>query len=333
MELHVHAEACVQFQTYLKLNEKYSIDSKLKTIEDYKVLLNINSLADMIGNFIYLQQYFRMPEDYSYLVDDIVTYCKNNKIVYIETHFSLTMPKKNKLNVADILFTLTGYLAEAKRKHGIEICLIIDISRGFGYANAQENFQIMKRHIDMHGIEHIAAMGMGGLESKYPGHLYADIFSKARDFGLNTVCHAGEETDSRSIWDAVLLLRVQRIGHGTSAMFDKDLVVHLSENKIPLEICPASNCITKKFVSTYEQHPIRNFFEQGVVVTVNTDDPILFDVELNDEFYRLHKHCNFSLSDIVKVLEYNITASFASEEQKQGYLKDLRDSADRLLNN
>lgn len=329
-ELHVHAEACVGFETYLKLNKKYSIDSKLQSAEDFKVLLNISSLADMISNFIYLQQYFKQPEDYSYMVDDIITYCKANNVLYIETHFSLTMPKKNKLNVSDILYTLTGLLAEAKKKHGIVINLIIDISRGFGFANAKENFDLMKRHIDRHGDEHIAAMGMGGLESKYPGHIYADIFAVANDLGYNTVCHAGEETDSRNIWDAILLLKARRIGHGTSAMFDKDIMRYIAEHKIPLEICPASNCITGKYVTQYENHPIKQFFDQGIIVTINTDDPILFNVDLNDELERLHKHCQFSIQDILRLLEFNIDSSFAPQQEKERYHTMLHSTAQEL---
>ncbi len=329
-ELHIHAEACVRFESYLKLNKKYAIDSKLKTVKDFKVLLDISSLADMISNFIYLQQYFKQPEDYSYMVDDIVLYCKQSNISYIETHFSLTMPKKNNLNVADILFTLTGLLAEAEKKHGIVINLIIDISRGFGFANAKENFDLMRRHIDKHGNNHIAAMGMGGLESKYPGHIYADVFTAAVDLGYPVVCHAGEEADSRNIWDAILLLRVNRIGHGTSAMFDNDLIKYLVEHKVPLEVCPASNCITRKYVTTYEEHPIKRFFDAGIVVTINTDDPVLFNVTLNDELIRLNKYCQFSIRDLVKLLEFNIESSFATKKQKETYRKSLATAARNL---
>ena len=96
------------------------------------------------------------------------------------------------------------------------------------------------------------------------------------------------------MWEAINELKVERIGHGTSATQDEKLLEYLAESQLPLEICPKSNIITKKYVSSYTDHPMRGFFDAGINVTVNTDDPILFNIELNEEYLNVAEGLNFT---------------------------------------
>jgi aminodeoxyfutalosine deaminase len=134
-----------------------------------------------------------------------------------------------------------------------------------------------------HPTDGLVAFGLGGPEVGVPRPQFQRHFDAARAAGLHSVPHAGETTGPQTVWDALQLLGAERIGHGTSAAQDPELVAHLAATGIPLEVCPSSNIATRA-VSTLAEHPIRAFRDAGVVVTVNSDDPPMFNTTLSREY-------------------------------------------------
>ena len=126
-----------------------------------------------------------------------------------------------------------------------------------------------------------------------------------------------------SVRDSINVLNAERSGHGITSIQDEKLVQYLAEKQIPLEVCPTSNTFTKKVVKTIEEHPIRAFFDKGLLVTVNTDDPVFFKVTLLDEFWALHKKAGFTMDQIKVLLENSYKASFLSDAQKKKCIKEL----------
>jgi adenosine deaminase len=137
--------------------------------------------------------------------------------------------------------------------------------------------------------------------------------------GFHTSAHAGEAAGPASIWGVIGALKAERIGHGTSAMQDAALVDYLATQRIPVEMCPISNVRTAA-VPSIEQHPIRAFYERGVVVTVNTDDPKMFNNSLAEEYRLLHEKLGFSQDDLRTLILQAVQSSWLSAERKQAMI-------------
>ena len=319
-EIHLHLEAVVKISSYMKLNEKYNVDDSLRTMEDYKKQLSFKDLKDMINFFLHLQTFFREEDDYKYMAQDVVDYARDNNIRYMEVYFSPSkIIQAGYVDIHAVFRLLDRTFQQIKEEHGIETRVIVDVSRSFGPDNAMQNLNILMDYLKGAEDTCFIGIGLGGAESGNSCLEYKDVFSLAQKNHLHTVAHAGEEVESKSIWDAVEGIGAERIGHGTSAMFDEELMVYLQKNGTALEICPASNIMTKKYVSRMEDHPIRKFFDRGINVTLNTDDPILFDIDLNTEYYNLYSKLNFSQEELLKVVKNTWESTFLTRIEKDRY--------------
>jgi len=144
------------------------------------------------------------------------------------------------------------------------------------------------------------------------------------------VAHAGEDIGPESIWRAIKDLHIERIGHGISAIQDDVLLAYLKDTQIPLEVCPKSNIITGRYVSSYQDHPIRAFFDMGLNVTLNTDDPTIFGAELVDEYMNLISNNIFSFKEVLKLMQNTLEATFLQKEEKAKIWKTCLSSLSKL---
>ncbi|MBU8912634.1 MAG: adenosine deaminase [Spirochaetales bacterium] len=322
-EIHLHVEACVSSVSYHQLMDKYDIphDSKSDKLIDFS---KIKSLKSMLESFYFVQSFFREPADFLFVAKDVVEYARRNNIYYIEAFASPSMVLNRGLISFDGMFeNLIAGFDDARKNVGVDVRLIVDVSRSFGLENAMKNLDLLIAFLKRTRIDTILGIGLGGQEIGHPCADYEAVFAKARNEGLHVVSHAGEEVGPESIWDAIKLLHSERIGHGTSAIMDPALMEHLKETQLPLEICPTSNVITKKYVKRYSKHPIRALFDYGINVTVNTDDPVLFSVDLNDEYDNVATELEFSQAEINQLIRNNLMATFMPEKAKQARLKKL----------
>ncbi len=162
----------------------------------------------------------------------------------------------------------------------------------------------------------IAGFDLSGDEDRYPNALFTEFAVRVKANGFKLTVHAGETGNASSVWDAIELLNADRIGHGLGARNDSALVKVLAERKIPIEICPTSNWLLG-LVPRLSDHPCRDFLEQDVIVTVNTDDPTLFGATtLSGEFYRLIVAGQLTLGDVERICRNSISVSFTSEKEK-----------------
>ncbi len=134
-------------------------------------------------------------------------------------------------------------------------------------------------------------------------------FDAARAHGLHSVPHAGETTGPETVWDAIRLLGAERIGHGTSSVQDPELLAHLAEHEIALEVCPTSNIATRA-VARLEEHPIRQMYDAGVLVTVNSDDPPMFGTTLNREYEIAAELLGLDAAGVAGLAKNAVRASF-----------------------
>jgi adenosine deaminase len=162
----------------------------------------------------------------------------------------------------------------------------------------------------------VVGVGIGGSEQGFPPEQFEEVFARARRLGFRTSAHAGEAAGAESIWGAIRSLKVDRIGHGTRAEEDDTLLDHLVKQRIPVEICPLSNVRTG-VVDTYEKHPVRRYYERGMVLSINTDDPKMFGNSMAEEYRLLVEKQGFTLSEIKGLVLGSIEMSWMPEERKR----------------
>jgi adenosine deaminase len=285
------------------------INDRTDIIKRFRVK-NLNDFIDLFLNVI--QNCYREEDDLNLQMDDARNYLKRNNIIYAEIFFA---PSKFLINgfAFDVMMQhLDQGAKRIKEEDGIEIRFLIDVSRSFGPENALNNLNLILKHRK----PSIIGIGLGGAESKGPAEDYKEVFEIARNAGLNVVAHAGEDVGPESIWSSIKDLQVSRIGHGISAIQDEKLMDYLKETQLPLEICPMSNIFTKKYVTSYKNHPIRKFYDRGMYVTVNTDDPTIFGMELIEEYFNLLDNNIFSLTEIFDLIKKNLYATFLTAPEK-----------------
>jgi adenosine deaminase len=154
------------------------------------------------------------------------------------------------------------------------------------------------------------------LPSKASRRPFELLYREACRLGFHTNAHAGEAAGAKSVWGAVEYLRAERIGHGTRAHEDPALLEYLADQQIPLEMCPISNVRTG-IVHGLDGHPIRQYFERGIAVTVNTDDPKMFGTSLAEEYRSLVEECGFSRREICALILTAIQSSWLPSDRKQ----------------
>jgi aminodeoxyfutalosine deaminase len=168
----------------------------------------------------------------------------------------------------------------------------------------------------------LVSFGLGGREIGVSRAPFADVFARAKAAGLHSVPHAGETTGPETIWESLELLGAERIGHGTSAVRDARLLTQLAERRIPLEVCPTSNVRTR-VVPDLASHPLPQMVEAGVVVTINSDDPSMFDTTLNREYEIAAELLGLDEVGVAGLAKNAVTASFLAAPRKALLLAEI----------
>jgi len=230
--------------------------------------------AGFIGAYVWVNRKLRSPEHYAIAARRLFENLHAQGVVYAEVTISAgVILWKNQ----DLGATFDALAREAARA-SLVIRWILDATRQWGPVAAQPVFDFAAER----RREGVVAIGLGGFEAEGPALWFRDLFAEARDRGLRLTCHAGETTGPRSVWEA-LEIGAERIGHGIFAVQDDRLMKHLRAQNIPLEICISSN-LRCNSGACFARHPVRELFDAGVAITLNTDDPALFGCTLASEY-------------------------------------------------
>jgi adenosine deaminase len=313
-EIHLHLEGLASVDTVWSLIQKNRISiPDVGSQEDIRRKFRVKSLQEFIDLFLnVIQNSFREEADVRLLIGDARTYLNRNRIVYAEIHFAPSMFLRNGHNFEHLMAILDAGSRELAAD-GLEVRFIIDVSRTFGADNAMRNLDLTLGN----RIPAVIGIGLGGQESSGPAKDFVKVFEKARNAGLHAVAHAGEAVGPESVRDAVEALGAERIGHGISAVQDPAVMDMLRDRKVPLEVCPSSNLFTGHYATTLRNHPIAQFMDRGLWVTLNTDDPTIFGVDLVDEYLGLAAEGVFDLDQLLRMVKNGIFATFLPLERQE----------------
>jgi adenosine deaminase/aminodeoxyfutalosine deaminase len=167
----------------------------------------------------------------------------------------------------------------------------------------------------------VVGIGIGGDERQTGAEPFRDLYLEARNAGLRLTAHAGETVGPEGIW-AALNIGAERIGHGLSAQYDPELMDVLAQRQVPVEICISSNLRTGCCLAL-EEHPVRRYFDAGVMITLNSDDPALFESDLVDEYQLANVEFGFTGEHLRELAANSIEASFLPAERKVALLRQI----------
>lgn len=314
-EIHLHLEATLSAQLLYEMIRHNGVAIPgIETPEDLVRRFQVRTLNEFISLFLeVIQPSIAREEDMRFLVKGARDYMMRNNIVYAELFFAPSNLLSRGLDYRNLVDVIQREADRYRDQDGVEMRFLVDVSRSFGPENAMKNLELVLEH----PREAILGIGLGGAETKGPAEDYAEVFRKAREAGIHAVAHAGEAAGPESIWASCRTLGAERIGHALSAMHDDSLIDYLAETKTPVECCPTSNVFTKAYIDTIEEHPLSIFAQRGVPVTLNTDDPTIFGVELVDEYLNAYHYQGFDIAGLIGLMRQGLEATFLPESRKQ----------------
>ena len=309
VELHLHLEGAIPYPALWDLVQKYGGAPDLPDLEALKQKFVFRDFPHFIEMWIWKNQFLREYEDFTFIAEAVARDLARQNIRYAEAFYSPADFARHGLRVQQLTTAIRAGLARVPE---IDVALITDFVRDLGPETAARTLAEISEVRD----QGVIGVGIGGSEQLYPPEPFADVYAQARALGLHTTAHAGEVAGAASVWGALHALHAERIGHGTRAEEDPALLDYLAAQAIPVEMCPLSNLRTG-VVQSLRDHPVRRYFERGILVTINTDDPRMFGNTLAEEFGLLEQVLDFSRADIRTLILNGIRAAWLPEAQKE----------------
>ncbi len=321
IELHLHLEGAFTLETLYRLIKKYGGDHDIYSIEDIKLKFIYDKFEDFIQTWYWKNKYFREGEDFELSTYETLVGLKQQNVVYIEAFFSPWDFGHNGISMEEITESVILGCERAEKDTGIQWKLIADLNRDHGPELASKHLE----KIAAYNNRGVIGVGLGGNESLHPAALFTDVFQEAKALGLRRVAHAGEAAGAESVYSTIIDLNAERIGHGVRAIDNPDLMNLLKQSQIPIEVCITSNVMTGA-VPSINYHPVKQFLRQGLKVTINTDDPTMFNCTLNDEYFLLLGVLQCSLQDIKNVCYNALESSFLDHVERIQFEKIFNDA-------
>lgn len=326
VELHVHLEGAIEPTTLLRLAERHRIKLPATTVEGLRAWYRFKSFWHFVNVYLTISSCIRTMDDIELITREFLAGQAAQNIRYSEvTYTAFTHYHFKKISFRDQLAAINRARAWAEAEYGVSLGLVIDIPR---VISAKDGLLIADWAISGMG-DGVVALGLGGPEAGNPPERYRAAFERARSAGLPRVPHAGETAGPQSIWGALRALQADRIGHGVRCLEDPALVAELRARQIPLEVCPTSN-VCLHVVPSLDEHPLPRLLAEGLYVTINSDDPPLFNTTLTEEYLRVARTFRMGAEDVERLVLNAARASLLPDARRAQLEAELRAELARL---
>ncbi len=310
-ELHVHHVGSASPRIVAELAARHPgspVPADAAALAEY---FQFTDFAKFVEIYLSVVDLIKTPDDVRLLTYEIAREMAGQNLRYAE--LTVTPYTSQLRGIAPEAFceAIEDARTAAEKELGITLRWIFDIPGETGLAGAEETLRVATK-IRPDGL---IGFGLGGPEIGVPRPQFKPFFDEAIAAGLHSLPHAGETTGPETIWDALRVLRAERIGHGTSAMQDPALVEYLGEHQIPLEVSPTSNLATR-VVASYDVHPLTAMVEAGLVVTINSDDPPMFGTTLTNEYAVAADLLGLDNAGVGELAKTAVRVSFAEDSVK-----------------
>ncbi len=319
-ELHLHLEGAVSPETLVTLGEANAVPLSL---DDARGLYRYTDFSGFLLAFKAITERLRTADDYQLITYRLAQRLHAQGVVHAEIYVSVGVVYYWGRSEFEPLFAgMERGRLQAEQEFGLTMYWIFDAVRHFGVEAAARVFH---KAAEMRAeYPSILGIGIGGDERRTGAEPFRELYAEARDAGLRLTAHAGETTGPESIW-AAINIGAERLGHALTAVEDPDLMEILAERQIPLELCISSNLRTG-VCSSPGEHPARLYFDRGLMVTLNSDDPALFGSDLENEYRLAARAFDFTREHLRELAANSFEASFLPPEHKVAWLRRVEAS-------
>ena len=317
-ELHVHIEGTFEPELMFAIAQRNQIQIPYQSVEEVKQAYNFHNLQSFLDIYYAGANVLVHEQDFYDLAWAYFEKCAEDKVVHTEMFFDPQTHTERGVEFATVIAGLKRACQDAQQKLGISSQLIMCFLR---HLSEEKAFETLEQALPFK--DEIIAVGLDSSEVGHPPAKFERVFAKAREAGFLIVAHAGEEGPPEYVWEALDLLKVNRIDHGVRSEEDKQLMARLIAEKMPLTVCPLSNlklCV----VNDMKEHNIRRLLQQGVHVTVNSDDPSYFGGYMNDNFIAIQQALALSNEELKQLAINSFEASFISDQEKQKWIAEIK---------
>ncbi|UUS56655.1 MULTISPECIES: adenosine deaminase [unclassified Acinetobacter] len=316
-ELHVHIEGTFEPELMFAIAQRNNIAIPYQSVEELKEAYNFHNLQSFLDIYYAGANVLIHEQDFYDLAWVYFEKCAEDHVVHTEMFFDPQTHTDRGVAFETVLNGLQRACDDAKTKLGISshliMCFLRHLSEDAAFATLEQALPYK---------DQIIGVGLDSSEVGHPPSKFERVFAKAREAGFLIVAHAGEEGPAEYVWEALDLLKVNRVDHGVRSEEDPALMQRLIAEKMPLTVCPLSNlklCVVKDMA----EHNIRRLLQQGVHVTVNSDDPSYFGGYMNDNFVAITKALDLSNVELKQLAINSFEASFISDAEKQAWIKKI----------
>jgi len=316
-ELHLHLEGSLEPELMFAIARRNKAEIPFKSVQEVRAAYRFTKLQDFLDIYYASAQVLRTEEDFYDLTTAYLKRARADGVVHAEVFFDPQTHTARGIPFAVVADGILTALKDGERALGITSKLILCFLRHLSEADAFATFEQAEPWFGR-----IIGVGLDSSELGHPPSKFARVFAAARGAGLRCVAHAGEEGPAEYVWEALDVLRVERIDHGNRALEDERLVERLVAEKMTLTVCPLSNlklCV----VDDLARHPLKRMLELGLRATVNSDDPAYFGGGVNDNFRAVAKALAFGEAELVTLARNSFLGSFLSDGEKARHLAAL----------
>lgn len=316
-ELHIHIEGSLEPELIFALAQRNGVALPYASVEALRAAYAFTDLQSFLDIYYAGASVLLREADFADMAWAYFLRAHADNVVHAELFFDPQTHTARGVPMATVINGLTRACQRAKAELGISSHLILCFLR---HLSEEDAFVTLEAALPFR--EHFIGVGLDSSELGHPPAKFERVFARCRELGLRLVAHAGEEGPPAYIWQALDVLKVERIDHGVRCLEDAALVQRLAAERVPLTVCPLSNlklCV----VSDLADHPMKRLLDAGLCATVNSDDPAYFGGYLNENFVQTVQALNLTSADVVQLAKNSLQASFLSDERINSLLQRM----------
>lgn len=316
-ELHLHIEGTMEPELVFELAARNRVTLPFADIDDLRGRYVFDDLQSFLNLYYAAMDVLRTAQDFTDLAHAYLRRAQQQGVCHVEMFFDPQPHLDRNVPIEAVIDGLRSGLDEVVQESGMSGGLILCFLRDRGPDEAAAVLKAASSRIGS-----LIGVGLDSAEVGHPPGPFRTVYSAARDLGLHTVAHAGEEGPPSYVWEALDVLGVERIDHGIRAMEDPQLVRRLRRNRTPLTVCPLSN-VRLGAVEQLSAHPLPQMLAENLMVTLNSDDPAYFGGYVGDNYQACEQELGLDRQELILLAQNSINASFAPSERKAVLLAEI----------
>ena len=321
-DLHVHLDGAVRPQTMIELAREYGKAMPVWDVEalrDYMHVQDAADLVDYLKRFDTTLEVMQTAPALERIAYELAEDAARENVRYMEVRYSPVLNAREGLSLEEAVEAPLRGLARAREDFGIRTGIIICGLRNMSPLTSMDLADLTVQFKD----RGVVAFDLAGAEFNYPAKKHRDAFYRVVNANVAATIHAGEAYGPESIHQALHYCNANRIGHGTRLFEDPDLMRYVNDFRIPLEICLTSNVQTRA-VPSFEAHPLRLYYDEGLVVTINTDNRLMSGTTVTEEYWRAHQYLGFTWDELCRIAIMGFESAFLPHREKEALVASVK---------